>query len=167
MSSDERFEELFHAIMRYEKEMHKQNQKRIRVGIKCLFWIPLIFLVLLFITGSEKVIFLVLWIVSLFVIATYLIYVEYADYKMQEKIAEISKEEVKEANVLIGQDMETIENNIVDALKQLEEKKDIKVEKTKERVTKHLEGKKEMLLGILEKEKEEVTDEEHTENHDE
>ena len=165
MATDERFEELFHTIMQYEKEIHRQNQKRIRIGIKCLFWIPMIFLFLLFITDSERVIFLVLWIVSLFVIAVYLIYVEYVDYKMQEKIAEISNQEVKEANVLIGQDMDTIEQNIVSALKQMEEKKEMRVEQAKERVVKHITGQKEFLMERIDKEKEDW-DEEHTENHD-
>ena len=50
----------------------------------------MIFLALLFITDSSKPIFLVLWIVSLFVLAVYLIMVEYADYNLQEKMNEIN-----------------------------------------------------------------------------
>ena len=51
----------------------------------------LFFLVLLMIVpDSSKLIFLVLWIVSLFAIAVYLIGVEYVDYKLQEKMNEIS-----------------------------------------------------------------------------
>ena len=84
---------------------------------------------------------------------------------MQEKIAEISNQEVKEANVLIGQDMDTIEQNIVSALKQMEEKKEMRVEQAKERVVKHITGQKEFLMERIDKEKEDG-DEEHTENHD-
>ena len=39
----------------------------------------------LFITDSSKIIFLVLWIASLFGIAIYLIGVEYVDYKSRKK----------------------------------------------------------------------------------
>ena len=53
----------------------------------------MIFLFLLFVTESSKVIFLILWIVSLFVIASYLIVVEYMDYNLQEKIKEFTGDE--------------------------------------------------------------------------
>ena len=42
----------------------------------------LYFLILLFWTDSNKVVFLILWIVSLFALATYLILVEYVDYNL-------------------------------------------------------------------------------------
>ena len=51
------------------------------------------FLALLFLTGSNKVIFLILWIVSLFALSIYLIVVEYMDYNLQEKIMELKGEE--------------------------------------------------------------------------
>lgn len=54
---------------------------------------PLVFLALLFLTGSNKVIFLILWIVSLFALSIYLIVVEYMDYNLQEKIMELKGEE--------------------------------------------------------------------------
>lgn len=74
-----------------KKTIHEQNQKRIKIGLRCIYIIPLFFLVLLMIVpDSSKLIFLVLWIVSLFAIAVYLIGVEYVDYKLQEKMNEIS-----------------------------------------------------------------------------
>ena len=78
-------------LVGYEKTIHEQNQKRIKIGLRCIYIIPLFFLVLLMIVpDSSKIIFLVLWIVSLFAIAVYLIGVEYVDYKLQEKMNEIS-----------------------------------------------------------------------------
>lgn len=93
MSKERDYEEIFQKVVQYEQNLHEQNLKRIRVGIKCIWLVPLIFLVLLFGTGSNKVIFLILWIVSLFAISTYLIVVEYSDYKLQEKIMELKGEE--------------------------------------------------------------------------
>ncbi|MDD6157211.1 MAG: hypothetical protein PUB52_09395 [Lachnospiraceae bacterium] len=83
-------QQMYDRLMEYERQQHESNQKKIKVGIRLLWIIPLIFLALLFITDSSKPIFLVLWIVSLFVIAVYLIMVEYADYNLQEKINEIN-----------------------------------------------------------------------------
>ena len=81
-------QQMYDRLMEYERQQHESNQKKIKVGIRLLWIIPLIFLALLFITDSSKPIFLVLWIVSLFVIAVYLIMVEYADYNLQEKMNE-------------------------------------------------------------------------------
>ena len=88
---DKRLREMYDKLVGYEKTIHEQNQKRIKIGLRCIYIIPLFFLVLLMIVpDSSKLIFLVLWIVSLFVIAVYLIGVEYVDYKLQEKMNEIS-----------------------------------------------------------------------------
>ena len=102
--------------------VHKANQKKIQSGIRLLFWIPLIFLALVFLTDSEKVIFLVLWIASLFGIAAYLIYIEYTDFEAQEKVRKYVNEEGEITN-LIGSEVEVFEENVEDLLDKIEEKK--------------------------------------------
>lgn len=87
---DKQLRQMYEKLMSYENTIHEQNQRRIKIGMRCIYIIPLIFLVLLLITESSKIVFLVLWIVSLFGIAVYLISVEYVDYKLQEKMNEIS-----------------------------------------------------------------------------
>ena len=74
-----KYERMYDILLDYEQKIHLKNQKRIRIGLKCLIIIPLIFLAMLFWTGSSKTIFLVLWIVSLFILAAYLVFVEYSD----------------------------------------------------------------------------------------
>ena len=69
----------------YEKE-HKSNKDRIKYGIIAMLIIPIIFLILLFVVNSSKVIFLVMWIASLFIISGYLIAIEYKDYNMTENL---------------------------------------------------------------------------------
>ena len=97
---DKRLREMYDKLVGYEKTIHEQNQKRIKIGLRCIYIIPLFFLVLLMIVpDSSKIIFLVLWIVSLFVIAVYLIGVEYVDYKLQEKMNEISGSDAQNMSV--------------------------------------------------------------------
>ena len=60
-----------------------------------LLLVPLAFLVLLFLSDGSRVIFLLLWIVSMFGIAAYLIAVEYVDYEMQNKVKKITQKEVE------------------------------------------------------------------------
>ncbi len=69
----------------YEKE-HKHNKDRIKYGIIAMLIIPIVFLILLFVVNSSKVIFLVMWIASLFLISGYLIAIEYKDYNMTENL---------------------------------------------------------------------------------
>lgn len=102
MEKKEKYEQMYEMLVDYERKIHEKNQKRIRIGLKCILIIPLIFLVLLFWTNSNKVVFLILWIVSLFAIAAYLILVEYMDYNLQEKLNEINEEDGK-VDSLIGQ----------------------------------------------------------------
>jgi hypothetical protein len=61
----------------------------------------------------------VLWIVSLFLIAAYLIYVEYADYKIQEQLHAIEGEEGKAPESLI--DLSTVEERVAVAMERMEE----------------------------------------------
>lgn len=73
-------------VLAFRNNAHAENVKKLKAGIKCIFTVPACFLILLFLTGSSKIIFLVLWIASLFIIAAYLIHVEYSDYKVQEMV---------------------------------------------------------------------------------
>ena len=82
------YEEIFQKVLDYEQTLHEKNRKRIKIGLKCIWIVPLLFL-----TGSNKVIFLILWIVSLFALSIYLIVVEYMDHNLQEKIMELKGEE--------------------------------------------------------------------------
>lgn len=93
MGKKEKYEQMYEMLIDYERKIHEKNQKRIKIGLKCILIIPLIFLILLFGTNSNKVIFLILWIVSLFCIAVYLLFVEYMDFYLQEKLKELAENE--------------------------------------------------------------------------
>ena len=51
--------------------------------------------------------FLILWIVSLFLLAAYLILVEYMDYNLQEKLSEINDEGTR-VDSLIGLEIDNV-----------------------------------------------------------
>ena len=76
-------------IKDYYNREHKRNKDRIKYGIIAMLVIPIIFLTLLFVVNSSKVIFLVMWIASLFIISGYLIAIEYKDYNMTENLKDI------------------------------------------------------------------------------
>ncbi len=116
---NDKYKKAYDMVVNYEEQMHRKNQKRISIGLKCILIIPLIFLALLFWTNSSKIIFLILWIVSLFVLAAYLITVEYMDYNLMERMAKLNgNEQEMEAYQLIGN--EVIESRIQDVLGKIE-----------------------------------------------
>lgn len=82
----EKMENLYNMVVRFQQKSHEKNQKRIKISLRCLYIIPAVFLFLLLVTDSSKIIFLVLWIVSLFALAIYLITVEYMDYNLQNQM---------------------------------------------------------------------------------
>lgn len=97
---------VYEKFIELQQQVHQQNQKKIRVGLKINILLPLVFLVISFISNRSKLVFLVLWIVSLFGIAFYLLYVEYTDFKLQEQLMELGiMEKEAEAQALIGEEV--------------------------------------------------------------
>ncbi|MEE0106459.1 MAG: hypothetical protein UEY91_06660 [Lachnospiraceae bacterium] len=114
----EKYKEMYDKFINYEQNLHQQNQKRIRVGLKINIILPLFFLILSFAISEGKLVFLLLWIISLFGIATYLIYVEYSDYKMLEQLKELGVDEdaLRDDVNLIGEGVQQAESNITEKL---------------------------------------------------
>ena len=92
---EKKYSQLYQALLQEVLQFHSGNQRRIRKGMLSLLLVPLVFLVLLFLSEGSRVIFLLLWIMSMFGIAAYLIAVEYIDYEMQNKVKKITKKEVE------------------------------------------------------------------------
>ena len=95
---------MYDRFLELQEEAHFKNQKKIRVGLKINIFLPLIFLVISFLSNRSKLVFLVLWIVSLFGIAFYLLYVEYMDFKMQDELHQVGISD-KEPENLIGDEV--------------------------------------------------------------
>ena len=92
MTEEIKYKEKYEKFLAYEKENHEKNQRKIRTGLKVNILLPLVFLIISFATDSSKLIFLILWITSLFGIAFYLIYVEYTDFRMQKLLGTMEEE---------------------------------------------------------------------------
>ena len=86
---DTQYEKKYNDLMECLKQMHEQNVRRMKTALRSLLIVPTIFLVMLFFTNSSKTIFLVLWIVSMFIIAAVLIVIEYQDYTLKQMIMRI------------------------------------------------------------------------------
>lgn len=95
-------------IEEYRQEFHRQNRRRIRAGIRCLLLVPLVFLIMLLMTGSDRIIFLCLWVISMFLIAAYLIYAEYMDFKVDKTVAHITGQSFEKMHAMTAADARDI-----------------------------------------------------------
>lgn len=121
IKEDRDYEKLFNRFIEYRDELHEKNMRRIKIGLRVNLILPQIFLVLCFVTESSKLFFLILWIISLFGIAFYLIYIEYRDHQMQGLLTENDSEEF---NPLIGAPAELIESTINNRMDMIDDRID-------------------------------------------
>lgn len=113
--------DIMEKVLEFRDKAHADNVRKIKAGIKCIFTVPACFLILLFFTGSSKIIFLVLWIASLFIIAAYLIHVEYSDYKIQEMVNSLQDSEDSIDSLI---DIDSIYTKVTEPKKRLDNKLD-------------------------------------------
>lgn len=144
MSKEPDYKDVLDKFVDYEQQVHKQNQKRIQVGIKVNIFLPMIFLILSFAISSGKLIFLIMWILSLFGIAFYLIYVEYTDYKMMERMKDYGVDVMKNASLVVNsENIEAAEEIVNERLDKVDERR----AKIREKVRDEIDEKIEEIKG--------------------
>ena len=89
------YERLYSKLLRYAEQLHQANKRRIRRGLVWLFLLPLLLGLILFVTGADRIVFLIVWVFCMFVLCSYLITVEYVDDAILKAINEVSEEETQ------------------------------------------------------------------------
>ena len=113
---DTQYEKKYNDLMECLRQMHEHNVRRTSMALRSLLIVPTIFLVMLFFTNSSKTIFLVLWIVSMFIIAAVLIVIEYQDYTLRKMIARV--ENGGDAKPAIAESSETSVDKRAEAIRE-------------------------------------------------
>lgn len=153
MNNDQKYEDLYNRFVSYQTEVHEKNQARIRIGLKVNIFFPLVFLILCFLTNGSKLIFLILWIVSLFGIAFYLMYVEYSDDKLLRQMQNFGiggSGTMEENEALIGSVVEDTQSK---ALSHMDHVENAVEEKKQEIASKISDRKKNVKKGLEKKKK--------------
>ena len=88
-------------LLMYAEQVHQGNKRRIRHGLVSLIVIPIVLMVVLLLTESSRIVFLLIWIACMFVVAAFLLYVAYSDWMLQTTINELSRDELGELDSLI------------------------------------------------------------------
>ena len=88
--NDRNYEELYTELLGRGEMLHESNKRRIRRGIITLVILPFILEFIRWITDSDKVVFLIIWILIMFVLSAYLISIEYLDYTVEETLKDVT-----------------------------------------------------------------------------
>ena len=90
---DSRYEELYEQLLERGLDMHMHNKRRIRNGMILLLLLPVILGVILWVTGSDKIVFLIIWVICMFILSIYLITIEYIDDSVEKTLEEVTDRE--------------------------------------------------------------------------
>lgn len=101
MTRERDYQELYDRLLEEVSTLHRNNRRRIRVGMRMLLAVTLGLMLLMFLAGGNKVFTLMLWILSMFAVAAHLIAVEYADYELQKKLENITQMEQESLGTLL------------------------------------------------------------------
>ncbi len=112
----DKYKKFYEEQLEAAKKEHLQNAEKIRTGIRVLFIVPIMFLILMFLTGANKAVFLVMFIISVFAIAFYLIYVEYRDFELQKKIL-MREKGMEEADSLMQMNIDRVAGAVTNLIK--------------------------------------------------
>ena len=94
-------DKLYAKLLIFAEELHMGNKRRIRNGFISLAVLPVLLIIIRLLTDSSRVVFLLIWILSMFVAAAFLIFVAYVDRQLQDTLNELSESEKKEFDSLL------------------------------------------------------------------
>lgn len=98
------YHQMYSRLVDEVTSIYQANQKRIHKGLWGMIIVLVLYLTLLFVTQGSKVIILLLWIMTMFALAAYLITIEYLNDELKKKLEHITQIEQdfgpEEADVL-------------------------------------------------------------------
>lgn len=77
-------------------KQHEANKKRIRYGFITMILSPFILYFIMWITESDKVAFIIIWALAMFIISIYLLQVAYRDSLVDRTYSDLTDEKPQE-----------------------------------------------------------------------
>lgn len=111
---ENRYEQLYSDLLSQALQLHDNNKKRIRRGALVLVLLPFILNGIRILTDSDKIVFLIVWIICMFILSAYLISIEYLDESIRKTLTELTDREAEFDDLLSRSDTlsERISNRI-------------------------------------------------------
>ena len=132
MKQDSRYEELYTQLLERGLDIHINNKKRIKAGLIMLVLLPVVLGIIRRLTGSNKIMFLIIWVFCMFILCIYLITIEYIDDSIQKTLEEVTDREAGFDDLFIG--TEQIEERISERHDRIHERIQARHERRLERL---------------------------------
>ncbi len=138
---DIRYEDLYNRLLDRGMALHESNKKRIRVGLVLLGVFTVLMILIRLITDSDRVVFMILWVVGMFAISVYLISVEYIDDSIRKTLEDVSDREA-DFGVLLP-DSEQVREKVQTRLQEKHEEIQSHIQERHEEIQSHIQEKHE------------------------
>ena len=138
---DIRYEDLYNRLLERGMALHESNKKRIRVGLVLLGLFTVLMILIRLITNSDRVVFMILWVVGMFAISVYLISVEYLDDSIRKTLEDVSDREA-DFGVLLP-DSEQVREKVQTRLQEKHEEIHSHIQERHEEIQSHIQEKHE------------------------
>ena len=140
-NQDIRYEDLYNRLLERGMALHESNKKRIRVGLVLLGLFTVLMILIRLITDSDRVVFMILWVVGMFAISVYLISVEYLDDSIRKTLEDVSDREA-DFGVLLP-DSEQVREKVQTRLQEKHEEIHSHIQERHEEIQSHIQEKHE------------------------
>ena len=140
-NQDIRYEDLYNRLLDRGMALHESNKKRIRVGLVLLGLFTVLMILIRLITDSDRVVFMILWVVGMFIISIYLISVEYIDDSIRKTLEDVSDREA-DFGVLLP-DSEQVRAKVQTRLQEKHEEIQSHIQERHEEIQSHIQEKHE------------------------
>ena len=118
---DRHYEELYNRLLERGEAMHINNKKRIRVGLIILALLPVILIFIRRATDSDRIVFLIIWVLCMFALCIYLMSIEFIDDRLQKTLEEVTEREADMGGLIIG--TEQLGERIVERHERIQERR--------------------------------------------
>ena len=129
---DRHYEELYNRLLERGEAMHMNNKKRIRIGLIVLALLPVILIFIRWATDSDRVVFLIIWVLCMFAACIYLISIEFIDDRLQKTLAEVTEKEADFDGLIMGS--EQLGERIVERHERIHERRQERREKKEQEI---------------------------------
>ena len=81
----------YNSLGEYARKLHEKNKKRVKVSGIVLILLPIFLELIRLLTGSDKTVFLIIWILCMFAISAYLVSIEYMDHTIRSRFGGVDE----------------------------------------------------------------------------
>ncbi|MBR0399585.1 MAG: hypothetical protein IJH95_02050 [Mogibacterium sp.] len=152
----QRYDVLYEQLLLKAMDSHEHNKKRLRAGLIVLAAAPAVLCLIRALTDSDKVVFLIIWIVLMFAICSYLIGVEYLDDSLKKTLEEVTRREVSFDDLYMGP--EQLQEMLHERAAERQEMLHERIEESQEHLQERIAARQDRLAAMRERRREMITE---------